>query len=216
MPTFDPSVSKDDRPTLHHLLFQTVRQLNLGTKLITSETEMINLAELNYQAAELAVERSSFFLASDFLRASLNLLGETPWVGHYDLCLKVSIAQMRIEYCCGRPVLSVYIADDVLDHARTFANRKAAYHTKLLWLTHDGKSKEAMHLVLSVLKELGAPFPRRFLQLYVMKEVIRTKKMLRGRTDAELLALPDTQSETCTDVCKQKSCLSYQAVVADT
>jgi hypothetical protein len=32
---------------LHHLLFQTVRQLNLGTKLITSETEMIALAELN-------------------------------------------------------------------------------------------------------------------------------------------------------------------------
>jgi predicted ATPase len=190
----------DNSGRLHHLLFQTVRQLNLGTKLITSETEMTNLAELNYQAAELAVQRSSFFPASDFLRASLDLLGESPWVGHYDLCLKVSIAQMRIEYCCGRPVVSVYIADDVLDHARTFLERKAAYHTKLLWLTHDGKSKEAMHLVLSVLKELGAPFPRRFLQLHVMKEVIRTKKMLRGQTDAELLALPDTQSETINDI----------------
>jgi predicted ATPase len=116
------------------------------------------------------------------------------------LCLKVSIAQMRIEYCCGRPVVSAYIADDILDHARTFLERKAAYHTKVLWLTHDGKSKEAMNLVLSVLKELGAPFPRRYLQLHVMKEVIRTKKMLRGRTDEELLALPDTQSETIDDI----------------
>lgn len=68
----------DNSGHFHGLLFQTVRQLNLGTKLIASETERIDLAELNYQAAELAVQRSSFFPASDLLRASLDLLGETP------------------------------------------------------------------------------------------------------------------------------------------
>jgi predicted ATPase len=182
------------------VLFQTVQQLNVGTKLITSGAERIDLAELNYQAAGLAVQRSSFFPASDFLRASVDLLGESPWTDHYDLCMKVSIAQMRIEYCCGRLVGSASIADDVLDHARTFSEKKAAYHTKLLWMTHDQKSKEAMDLVLSVLKELGAPFPKRFLQLHVAKEVIRTKKMLRGRSDAELLSLPDTQNKTINDI----------------
>jgi hypothetical protein len=64
----------DNGGRLHHLHFQTVRQLNLGTKFMTSEAEMIDLAELNYQAAELAVQRSSFFPASDCLRASLDLL----------------------------------------------------------------------------------------------------------------------------------------------
>jgi hypothetical protein len=109
---------------------------------------------------------------------------------------------MRIEYCCGRPVVSAYIlSDDILGHARTSLERKAAYHSKLLWLRHDGKSKEAMKLVLSVLKELGAPFTRRYLQLHVMmKEAIRTKQMLRGRTDEELLALLDKQNETIDDI----------------
>jgi predicted ATPase len=189
---------QEDR--LDRLLFQTAGQLNLGAKLITCDAERKDLAELNYQAAELAGQQSSFFPASDFLRASFDIMGDHPWVEHYDLCMKVSIAQMRIEYCCGRPVVSAYVADDVLDHARTFQDKKAAYHTKIMWLTQDGKSKEAMDLVLSVLEELGAPFPKRLLRLHVKKEMMRTKKMLHARTDAELLELPDAENEKLEEI----------------
>jgi predicted ATPase len=178
------------------LLLLTVMQLNLGAKLITSEAERIDLAALNYQAAKLAMQRSSFFPASDFLCETLNLLGDQPWVEHYDLCMRVNIARMQIEYCCGRPDVSACIADEVLEHAMLFQDKRTAYHTKILWLTQAKKNKEAIELVLSVLKELGAPFPGRLLAVHIKIEEMKIKKMLRGRTDAELLDLPDAHDET--------------------
>lgn len=50
---------------------------------------------------------------------------------------------MRIEYCCGRPLISAYIADDVLEHART---RKGVIncHYMLLLLQAETLSASSM------------------------------------------------------------------------
>jgi len=47
-----------------------------------------NLAKLNNRAAELALQRSSFFPALDFLGIEMDSLGEEPRRNHYDLMMK--------------------------------------------------------------------------------------------------------------------------------
>ncbi|KAL7564070.1 hypothetical protein ACA910_006972 [Epithemia clementina (nom. ined.)] len=182
------------------LLLQVVIQLNQASYLMESTEEKVDLIELNYAAAQNAIQRSSFFPASDFLRTGIELLGENPWSTNYDQMIKLSDALMRMDYCCGRLVVSVEIANEILRHALCFDDKKMAYHIKVLWLTQNERTDEALDLILSVLKDLGAPVPRRFLRVHTIRDRFRTARMMRGLPDEELLSLPPATAEHIDDI----------------
>lgn len=178
------------------ILLHAVNQMNLGASLITDAEERRDVAELNFTAAEMSMSRSAFFPAAEFLESGLALLGSSSkaaaWLDDYLLMLKLSIAKARMDYCCGMSKSGIEYADDVIAHAKSFHDKNLAYHTKILCLEQDGKTKEAKELVLSAMEELGVVFPRRNLRLHVGRELLRTKRMLRAYTDEELSNLPAT------------------------
>ena len=182
------------------LLLQVVIQLNQASHLMHSREEKVELSKLNFTAAKNAIQRSSFFPASDFLRAGIDLLGENPWVEHYDDMIKLSDTLMRMDYCCGRLVVSVELANEILQHASSFDDKKMAYHIKVLWLTQNERIDEALDFILSVLNELGAPVPRRFLRVHRILDWIRMARMMRGLSDEKLLSLPNATADHIDDI----------------
>ena len=172
------------------LLLQTVRQLNFGSDLISDEEEKLDLAELNYVAAELAMQRSSFVPATAFLTQAKNLLGSDPWSEHPFNMQKLSTAMARMEYCCGRLDNSLRVADDVIVNSPSpLESKLGVYHTKILCLTQAGRGDEALRLTLFVLDQLGLPFPRSSFGVHLLIETRKTRKMLRGMTDEDLATL---------------------------
>ena len=185
-----------DEKLLHLVVFQ----LNQASHLMEDQDERLDLSDLNYAASENAIRRSSFFPASDFLRTGIDLLGENAWREYYDHMMKLSDTLMRMDYCCGRIDDSVKVANEILANARHFDDKKMACHIKVLWLMQNEMIDDALDLILSVLEELGAPIPRRFLRIHRLVDWIRTASMMRGLSDKQLLSLPNATAEHIDDI----------------
>jgi len=177
------------------LLLHTTKQLTLGSSLMSDRWEKLDLAELNFQAAELAAQKSSFFPAIEYLKQGLQQLGHDPWNDRSSLMYKLSVALLRIEYCCGLSANCIQTADDVLAHAKDFEDKCPVYHTKILCLLQQEKQQEAQNLTIAVLKELGQDFPRRFLMLHVIRDFLRARKSLKGLSDEEIISIPEVDEE---------------------
>lgn len=186
------SPEKRSGERLHYL---TVHQLNAGSEVMTDLSEKRDLAELNYRAAKLTIQRASFFPAVEFLQTAVRLLGNDPWQHCPDFMLQILTALARALYSCGRLVEAIAAAEEVLDHAKSFQEKNTVVNVKLLCLVQQGDRKQAIDMVLSALAELGFPFPRRFLKFHVLRHFMRAKAALNGKTDEELLNLPMAHDE---------------------
>jgi predicted ATPase len=181
------------------MVLHAAKHLNYASDLIHDTWERVDLAELNYQAAELVAQKSSFFPALDYLQCGIMLLGEAGWKDHYALTQKLHVALTRIQYSLGEYDECLRTADDVLAHGRIFRDERAVYHTKLFCLMQQDRFPEALEVVFGVLKDLGQTFPRRFLKANVVKDYMKACRLLKGKADAELLALPRVEDEVLND-----------------
>lgn len=84
------------------MLLAAVNQLNQSCGVIDNRKEQVDLARLNLTAAQRVADKSAFFLAAEYLRTGLDLLGEQRWDEHYELALEMTVKSTEYEYCCGR------------------------------------------------------------------------------------------------------------------
>lgn len=181
------------------MVLHAAKHLNYASDLIHDTWERVDLAELNYQAAELVAQKSSFFPALDYLQCGISLLGQEGWKNHYALTQKLYVALTRTQYSLGKYDECLRTADDVLAHGQVFHDERAVYHTKLFCLMQQNRFPEALEVVFSILKDLGQAFPRRFLKVNVVKGYKKACRLLKGKTDAELLSLPRVDDEILND-----------------
>lgn len=172
------------------LLLNATNQLNLGASLIEDDWERLDLAELNYQAAEHSARKSSFVPAMDFLVRGLLQLGDERWETHYHLTLKLTVALTRIQFCCGMYDACLESAQQVIDNSQSFAEKRPVYHTCLLALLQEERQKDATDTALSILNDLGVKFPRKCVLLKGYVQHIAVDKTLRALSKEELMNLP--------------------------
>jgi predicted ATPase len=178
------------------LLLQIAHQLNIGRELITSEDEKLGMAELNHKAGWIAMQRSCFFVAVDFLRTGRCLLGPDSWKEHYALTTKLSTLLCRAEFCCGRIEETILLCDEVLANVHSVDDKQGIYLTKMHCLiSQQGKLKGTIQIGYVACRELGHPFPMNFLYLHLPLEVRKIKKVLKGLSEEQLKNLPDTNDE---------------------
>jgi len=177
------------------VVLHATKQLNMAVDLIDDPWELVDLAELNYQAAELVAGKSSFFSFLEYLLFGKQLLGDRGWKDHYALTNKLSVALTRIQYTLGMYDECLKTADTVLRHGKILRDKIAVYHTKIFCLVQQDRHPEALDNCIDILKELGHPFPRRFVGAHVMKDSKKASKLLKGKTDDDLLALPQIDDE---------------------
>ena len=177
------------------LVLHAAKHLNAAADLIDDPWELVDLAELNYQAAELVASKSSFFPALEYLSFGLQLLGGKGWKDHYALANKLSLALTRIQYSLGLYDECLKTADTVLEHGKLVRDEIAVYHSKIFCLMQQDRFPEALDVCIKILKDLGQPFPKRFLGIHVIKDFKKAAKLLKGKTDGDLLALPRVDDE---------------------
>jgi hypothetical protein len=162
--------------------------------------ERREVAEISHRIALMAVSRSAFFPAADFLSIGLNVIsGEQDtlkwdeWQQSHPLMLKLSIDKARIDYCCGSWDSAIKHADSVLAHSSSIFDNSQAYLTKVMCLVQQDKIFEAKTIILFVLEQLGVVFPpKRARRRALSIELIRVKVMMSRYSEDDLVNLKET------------------------
>lgn len=180
------------------ILFIAVGQLNRGCAHAGGASERIEIAILNLAAADAAMNKLTFIAASVFLRAGLNLLEADKWETQYKLTLDLFTKLAHSELCLGHFDESMAAADAVISHAHTSSrsDRIKAYITKIQCLGGKGMLNETTDLCFFALKLVGETFLNpRWKRCNVMSDWCRTRWMINGKSDDDLLNLPLMEDE---------------------
>lgn len=172
------------------LFFSSIEQLNKGKDYLSASNRLA-LAKLNHRAAEVARKRSAFIIAASFLRSGIKMLrGLDMWNTHYDLCIELHSSAAEMEYFSSNYVKCNRLADCVFHYAKTVHDGFRALLVRAQALRSQGRYQEAVDWSLDTLELLGESFPRKVRLWHTVAAITKAKKLLRGKTDEELVSMP--------------------------
>jgi predicted ATPase len=176
-------------------LFVVLSQMKIGRKLITRENERMAIASLCLHAGRKALKSSTFRIASIYLKLGTELVGSRGWKDDYYLTLAIYNAAAEMETCLANFEEMEGLLETVFAYARNFEDKIQAYSSRIYALGVSERSFEAIDLGVEVLKELGETFPKRLGSARVMIEMRAVRKLLKGKSDEQLLRLPHLTSD---------------------
>ena len=174
------------------LLLAAVGQLNLSPNRTMTMQMKIDLANYNLEAAHIVFKKSAFRTAIEYLDAGIALIKETGdcWNTNYNLVLQLSTLQVEAYHCVGDVVSCQKNAQIVISNAQANGDKIRVYQVMIQGLGSEGKFKEALELGAHVLCELKESFPKRPSKFNVVKELVKTKILVRRFTDDRIRNLP--------------------------
>jgi predicted ATPase len=176
-------------------IFVLLSQVNIGRRLLTREKERTAVATLCLHAGKKAAKSSTFRTASIYLNLGIELLGSRSWRDDYDLTLALHNAAAEMEMCTANFERMEQLLEEVFLHARHAECKIQAYATKIYALGVSDRSVEAIDTGVQVLKGLGEHFPSRHCKARMISEMRTVKRLLKGKSDEQLLRLPNVENK---------------------
>ncbi|HBB34839.1 MAG TPA: serine/threonine-protein kinase PknK, partial [Cyanobacteria bacterium UBA8803] len=172
-------------------LFDIVNQLNLGSELISKQSERDELAQLNLQAGKKAKASTAYQSAFAYLQIGLELLGENSWHKQYDLTLALYVEAAEAAYLQGDFEQMERLAEVVQSQAKTVLDKVRMIEIKIIALIAQSKIHEAINTGLQILRELGVRLPTKPNRLHLLMGLLLIKIALAGKRISQLAALPE-------------------------
>lgn len=143
------------------VLFTIVEQINYGVPtLLSSTSDQISIAQLNFQAGLVTMKRWNFVGALTYLKAAVCLLPNESWTSHYDFSLNVHYQLARAAYPCGSINEAKDALNKIVESARCLDDMLDAYYLLVNILYHAQEElSEALIICCKVLKLLGEDMP---------------------------------------------------------
>lgn len=177
------------------VFFTAVNHLNLGIGLLIKNNERIRGAELNLLAGKRAKQASAFAAAIKYLETGLRLLEEGCWETQYALTFQVHLEYLECQYLCGYHGEAERLYQELLTKARSKLDRTQLHIIAIWSATKNDFDTKAIDIGLQGLRELGHHLPARPSMLYVIRELIKVKKLMRKVGIARIVELPMARSE---------------------
>lgn len=168
-------------------LFDIVHHLNEAAELLTELKDRLELAELNAAAGKKAKASSAFEAAHRYLTIGRELLPSDPWRVCYELTYMLYAELSDCEYIIGQMDEAVRLMDEVLQHARTPAEKLKIYCTKILLYTNRSKQEEAVLIGWEALTDYGVTPPASWaVKPAIAKGMAQIQWRLRGKSISQL------------------------------
>ena len=175
---------QDDR------LFDIVNQWNWGINIITLPEDRELLARLNLKAGIKAKQTSAFKPAFDYFETGIGLLMADPWRDQYELCRDLHTEATEAAYLNGDFDQMDRLFRAVLANVHDLIEKVKPYEIRILAYKAENKLLDAISTGLELLAQLGEKFPKKPAMMHVMMDLVKTKFMLRGKSNDRLQALP--------------------------
>ena len=178
------------------LLLHATKQLNAGAELITDDWERKDLADLNYQAAELAARKTSFVSAVEYLQMGIHhIKGVGGWSEQYDRTLRFHVALARMQSSCGLLEDCWNTTEEVVRNGKDFGDLALIHRTRVLCCLQNDLLEDALQLVFDVLDTMGEPVPRKFVTMHALWGVVKARNFMRETSDEDFLKMPTVVDE---------------------
>lgn len=169
-------------------IFDIVSHLNAGMRLISNPDERMELARLNLEAGRKARDFGAFDPAYRYFDAMAACLPDNAWDSAYALALDCHLSKAEAAYLCGYYEECYALCNTAFSRAGNLLDRARVCEVIILAKRSEGKNNEAVSCATAILEELGASYPARLKEHHLILPILKTKWLLRGRTDAELLS----------------------------
>jgi predicted ATPase len=184
---------------LEQYVFLVLSQFQAAKHLIRREEEQVAIATLCLHGGLKAGKASAFLVAAKHLELGLFVINSTDprnWRNKHDLMLALHNAAGEMHMCTANLERMDEVLAAVFNHARDDTDKVQAFITRIGALSYSERKNEAIDLGVQVLKSLGEYFPRRLCGPALLAEYKSVKKLLKGKTDEQLLRLPLISDET--------------------
>ena len=119
----------------------------------------VEVASLNYQASQAAMNRSDYNTASSYLGVSLQLLPDEHWQSNYALSLCTYMALAKAAYSTGNVEKSEATLKRIFKEATSLEEKLDAYYLYINLLHSQERGEEAHLTCQYVLEQLGEKIP---------------------------------------------------------
>ncbi|WP_041237736.1 AAA family ATPase [Gloeothece citriformis] len=185
-----PSEFKEER------IFEIVNHLNLGIKLISTQKEKNQLAELNLIAGRKAKDSTAYKTAIEYFRLGLKLLAVDSWQTQYRLTLALYEETAETAYLIGEFEKTQKLIKLVFQQAETLLDKIKSYEIKFQVYIAENRLGEAIKSSIPVLKWLGVDFPETLTEDNIRQTLQEIQTTLAGKSIADLVNLP-LMSDPC-------------------
>jgi len=183
---------KDLFLNLRTVMWQYMR----GSNMISRSKERTQLATLCLQAGSEAAKCVNLFdLAVISFEFGIRLLKGNGWTDQYEVMLKLHGACAEMQMSVGNMTRMEEVIDEVLLHAREPLDKSHVLQTRVYnWGVLD-RGDDAIELGLETLQQLGVHLPRRWFSVYIAREALRARALLKGKSDEQLMRLPTMKND---------------------
>lgn len=180
---------------LEYHMYHVLLQFHCCMDGITSETERNAIAVLCLRATHVAVAKSDFRAAYNYAEFGVLLLGRNCWKNDYDLSLALYNASAEMSHCVSNYERVDEMVEAVVENATCFRDTLRVRAARVHSLSSTYRMVEALDEGLDVLKHLGERFPSKPRKYQVFIEFVRTKRLLRGKTNESILRMPHMENQ---------------------
>lgn len=180
--------------TGHHLeehIFEVITQLNQASDLIIDEKERIDLAKMNFMAAQRGMRSVAYGTALGFLKTGLELLPDDKWEKEYQLTFDIFLAAAECEYLLLNFDEASRLFDLTMQYAKTVHEKVLIDTLKVKLNVSSIKYDEAIKFGRNALKLMGLQLPNSMLKLHVIKEflILKSKLLMTNLEDIKNLPM---------------------------
>ena len=137
------------------LLLDIVGHLNLARNQITTDPELIDLANLNLKAARQAKLSSAFDAGCGYCTFGIKLLPKASWDLNYDITVRLFCERAALAYMAGDMEALNQYGDEAVAKARKPLDVTEVIKCKIGFLTGTHRQPESIELGLETLAALG-------------------------------------------------------------
>ncbi|WP_434688166.1 AAA family ATPase [Pseudanabaena minima] len=147
------------REELELKIFDIVDQLNLGLDLISSQSDRVQLAQLNLIAAQKAKASIAYSSAFNYIKTGVELLSLSSWQDQYELALNLYQLAVEAAFLNGDFAQMQNWADVVENRSKTLVDKIKVYEIQIQALVAQNQRLEAIAMGIDKLSLLEITLP---------------------------------------------------------
>ena len=188
--------------------FDAIDHLNLGRQLLEERDQCVQLAQMNLAAGRKAKVSAAFGAAARYFATGIELLGETGWSQHRELCLALYREQAECEHFLGNFAEAQRLAAAAHQHCVDDLERAAVYLVRITQASLQAQYARAVQLGIEALGLFGLELPdigdRAAIESCFAQQQREHQARMSGRTIDDLFDLPltrDPRHEAVMNIC---------------